>query len=153
MNTLFDVVETAAGVVNELVSVYKGSVEEPFGYVVCGLENLNSGAARLYTIFGAGISDVPWVCLGSGSSYARTLVDLVLAPGTMRTGEAVKTIPTIFTMVSNVQTTVGDGIDICIALDDHSVGAIVHEREVSLDRLRLAFLDAMGVRPSEKRRR
>ncbi len=153
VNTLFDIVEAAANVVNELVSVYKGSVEEPFGYVVCGLENLNSGSARLYTIFGAGISDVPWVCLGSGSSYARTSVDLVLASGTLQTSEAMKIIPTIFTMVSNVQTTVGDGIDICITLDDHAVGAIVHEKEVSLDRLRWAFLDAMGVKPSEKCRR
>jgi len=147
---LFDVVEAAAIVVNELVGFYKGSLEEPFGYVVSGLENLTNGKAQLYTIFGAGISDVPWVCLGSGSSYARPLVDLVLAPGNLYTNEAVKIIPTIFTLVSNVQTTVGDGIDVCVLMDDRGMGAISHEKEVSLDRLRSAVLFATNAAPHKE---
>jgi 20S proteasome alpha/beta subunit len=147
VTALFDVVEAAAVVVNELVSFYKGSVEEPFGYVVSGLENLTNGKAQLYTVFGAGISDVPWVCLGSGSSYARPLVDLVLAPGNLYTNEAAKIIPTIFTLVSNVQTTVGDGIDICVVVDDQGVSDISHKKEVSLDRLRSVFLSATNVAP------
>jgi hypothetical protein len=55
--------------------------------VLAGLENINDGKAKLFTIFGAGLSDVPWICLGSGSSYARPLVDLLLADGGLNTGE------------------------------------------------------------------
>ena len=44
MNTLFDIVEAAANIINDLVGVYKGNMEEPFGYVLCGLENLNTAA-------------------------------------------------------------------------------------------------------------
>ena len=76
---LFDVVETTMSVVNELVNCYRDKVEEPFGYVLAGLENIKSGSAKLYTIFGAGLSEVPWACLGSGSSYARPLVELLRA--------------------------------------------------------------------------
>ncbi|MBA7711748.1 hypothetical protein ES703_120714 [subsurface metagenome] len=48
---LFDVVEITCSVVNELVSYYRDKVEEPFGYVLAGLENLTVGSAKLYTIF------------------------------------------------------------------------------------------------------
>ncbi len=76
---LFDIVEVTCGVTNELVGYYRDKVEESFGYVLAGLENVQSGNARLYTIFGAGLADVPWTCIGSGSAYARPLVDLLLA--------------------------------------------------------------------------
>ena len=54
---------------------------------------------------------------------------------------------TLFTLVSNVQTTVGDGVDICIIKDNQGTGNITHEEEVSLERLRQAILSAMDVRP------
>jgi len=145
INTLFDVVEVVANVVNELVGFYKGTVEEPFGYVLSGLENLGKGNGRLYAVFGAGISDLPWACLGSGSSYARPLVELILAPGDLRVNDAAKAMPAIFTLVSNVQMTVGDGIDICIVKDDRGMGAIAHEKEVNLAGLRSAILDGIDV--------
>ena len=40
VKTLFDMVEVTASVVNELVSYYRDKVEEPFGYVLAGLENI-----------------------------------------------------------------------------------------------------------------
>ena len=143
---LFDIVEIAAGVVNELVGLYRDKVEEPFGYVLAGLENINIGSAKIYTIFGAGLSDVPWACLGSGSSYARPLVELLLAKGDLSIEEAAKTIPTLYSLVSNVQTTVGGGVDICAIKDEQSAGDIIHKNEVSLERLRSAILDVMSVR-------
>jgi predicted proteasome-type protease len=76
---LFDIAEITAGVVNELVGLYRDKAEESFGFVLAGLEDLTGGKAKLYTIFGAGLSDVPLACIGSGSSYARPLVDLLLA--------------------------------------------------------------------------
>jgi len=121
-------------------------VEEPFGYVLAGLENISSGSARLYTIFGAGFSDVPWACLGSGSSYARSLVDLLLADGSLYVDEAVKTMAPLFTLVSNVQTTVGGGVDVCRIKDEQGAGDIVHNNEVSLEQLKSAILNTMGVR-------
>ena len=145
LDSLFDVVEAAAGVVNELVGLYQGRVEEPFGYAIGGLERLNAGSARLYTIFGAGLSDVPWACLGMGAPYARPLVELTLAPGDLGADDAAKMMPTMFSLVSNVQTTVGDGIDVCVIKDSHGIGAIAHEKEVSLAGLRSAILKAMGV--------
>jgi len=146
VTNLFDVVEITASVVNELVAYYKDRVEESFGYVLGGLENLNSGSAKLYTIFGAGFSDVPWACLGSGSSYARPFVELLLEKGDLHVEEAVKAVVLIFSVVSNVQTTVGDGVDVCIMKDDQGIADIVHEKEVSLDQLKAAILGAMDVR-------
>lgn len=142
---LFDIVEITKSVVNELVDCYRDKVEESFGYVLAGLENVSNGMARVYTIFGAGFSDVPWACIGSGSSYARPLVELLLAQGNLSTKEAAKTIPTLFTLVSNVQTTVGGGVDIGIIKDEQSIENIMHKDEVSLSRLRSAILGAMDV--------
>lgn len=140
---LFDVVEITMNVVNELVNCYRDKVEESFGYVLAGLENMSSGIARVYTIFGAGLSDVPWACLGSGSSYARPFVELLLAQGNLLTEEAAKTMPILFSLVSTVQTTVGGGVDIGIIKDEQGIGNIMHEEEVSLKRLREAILGAM----------
>ncbi|MEE9529182.1 MAG: hypothetical protein V3V88_03945 [Dehalococcoidia bacterium] len=142
---LFDIVEITCSVVNELVGYYRDKVEEPFGYVLAGLENIRSGSARLYTIFGAGFSDVPWACLGSGSSYARPLVELLLADGSLHADEAVKTMAPLFTLVSSVQTTVGGGVDICTIKDEQETGNIVHNNEVSLEQLKSAILNTMGV--------
>lgn len=144
---LFDIVEITMSVVNELVNCYRDKVEESFGYVLAGLENLSGGVARFYTIFGAGFSDVPWVCLGSGSSYARPFVEMILAEGNLHTVEAVKVMATLFTLVSNVQTTVGGGVDICAIKDDQGAGNIVHEKDINLERLRQAVLSAMDIRP------
>ena len=138
---LFDIVEITMNIVNELVGYYRDKVEEPFGYVLGGLENITKGSARLYTIFGAGFSEVPWSCLGSGSSYARPLVELLLAQGDLSTDEAARVMPTLFTLISNVQTTVGGGVDICIIKDGKGLGRIVHEGEVNLARLREAILN------------
>jgi len=142
---LFDIVEITISVVNELVNCYRDKIEESFGYVLAGLENINSGIARVYTIFGAGFSDVPWACIGSGSSYARPLVELLLAQGNLSTEEASKTMPTLFTLVSNVQTTVGGGVDIGIIKDEQDIGDIVHEEEADLSRLKSAILTAMDL--------
>ena len=97
---LFDVVEITCSVVNELVSYYRDKVEEPFGYALSGLENLTGGTAKLYTIFGAGFSEVPWACLGSGSSYARPFVELLLVQGDLSTEDATKTMPAIINPMS-----------------------------------------------------
>jgi 20S proteasome alpha/beta subunit len=145
-STLLEVVEVAAAVVNELVACYRNTVEEPFGFVLGGLENLDSGTAKIYTVFGGGFSEVPWVCLGSGSSYARPLVELLLAKGELSTDEAAKTMPAIFTMVSNVQTTVGGGVDTCRILDGQGSGNITHSDEIELSQVRAAFLDAVGIK-------
>ena len=142
---LFDIVEITCSVVNELVGYYRDKVEEPFGYVLAGLENISSGSARLYTIFGAGFSDVPWACLGSGSSYARPLVELLLADSSLHADEVVKTMAPLFTLVSSVQTTVGGGVDICTIKDEQETGNIVHNDEVSLEQLKSAILNTMGV--------
>jgi 20S proteasome alpha/beta subunit len=117
VKTLFDVVEITCSVVNELVSYYRDKVEEHFGYVLVGLENLTRGSAKLYMIFGAGFSEVPWACLGSGSSYARPLVELLLAQEELSTKESARTMPVLFSLVSNVQATVGGGVDVCIIKD------------------------------------
>ena len=53
--------------------------------------------------------------------------------------------PTLFTLVSNVQTTVGGGVDIGIIKDEQGIGGIVHEEEVDLSRLRSAILTAMDL--------
>ena len=143
---LFDIVEITMSVVNELVGLYRDKVEEPFGFVLAGLENINSGNVKLYTIFGAGLSDVPWACLGSGSSYARPLVELLLAQGDISTGEAVKLMPVLFTLVSNVQMTVGGGVDLCIARDNHGLESVVYKEEVSLDGLRAAILSTLNIK-------
>lgn len=145
--TLFDIVEIAAGAVNELVGWYRDKVEEPFGFVLAGLENSSSGSARLYTIFGAGLSDIPWACLGAGSSYARPLVELLLAPGDLSTKEATKAMPTLFTLVSNVQATVGGGVDTCVVEDNHAPESITHSEEVSLEEIRTAILKVLNIAP------
>ena len=144
---LFDIVEIAASVVNELVGLYRDKVEEPFGYALAGLENMKSGSAKLYTVFGAGLSDVPWACLGSGSSYARPLVELLLAPGYLLAEEAARIMPAIFTLVASVQTTVGGGVDICTIRDGQGSGNIIHADEISLTRLKTAMLGAMDIKP------
>jgi 20S proteasome alpha/beta subunit len=145
VKTLFDVVEVTASIINELVSYYRDKVEEPVGYVLSGLENLNSGTAKLYTIFGAGLSDVPWACIGSGSTYARPLVDLLLADGNLNAMDAVKVMPSVYTLVSAVQTTVGGGVDICIVKDEEGIRIIQHREDISLKPLRSAVLNALGI--------
>lgn len=143
---LFDIVEITMNIVNELVGYYRDKVEEPFGYVLGGLENITKGSARLYTIFGAGFSEVPWACLGLGSSYARPLVELLLAQGDLSTEEVARIMPTLFTLVSNVQTTVGGGVDLCNIIDEQGVEEITHEEEATLDTFRKVFLSAINIK-------
>ena len=140
---LFDIVEITASVVNELVNLYRDKVEEPFGFALAGLENVNGGKAKLYTIFGGGLLDVPWACLGSGSPYARPLVELLMADESIHLNEATRIMATIFTMVANVQITVGGGIDICLLRDAKGSDKVSHEKEVNLDFLRKAILDSV----------
>ena len=140
---LFDIVEITCSVVNELVGYYRDKVEEPFGYVLAGLENISGGNAKLYTIFGAGLSDVPWACIGSGSSYARPLMDLLLTYGDLGVEEAVKVIPSLFSLVSNVLTTVGGGVDICVIKD--GAGEIHHFDDVDLKPLRAGIISALAI--------
>lgn len=142
-SSLFDVVEITCGIVNELVNYYRDKVEEPFGYVLAGMKNLTTGSAKLYTIFGAGFSEVPWACLGSGSSYARAFVELLLAPADLSTNESVRVIPTLFTLVSNVQTTVGDGVDIGIIRDKEGTGDIQHFDDIDLQPLRVGIINSL----------
>ncbi|MEE8471446.1 MAG: hypothetical protein V3S51_08965 [Dehalococcoidia bacterium] len=143
--TLFDIVQITSSVVNELVGYYRDTIEEPFGFALAGLENLHSGAAELWTVFGAGLLEVPWACFGAGGSYARPLVELLLAEGDLSTEEAAKVIPVLFTLVSNVQTAVGGGVDTCIVRDGHGPGDVTHRQDVSLDGLRTAILDTLNV--------
>lgn len=146
-STLVEVVEVAAGVVNELVACYHNTLEESFGFVLGGLENLDSGMAEIYTVFGAGFLDASSVCLGSGSSYARPLVELLLADGKLPCDEASKAVPAIFSLVSNVQTSVGDGLDIIVIKDNFGPGNVNREKEIQLDDLRSSILEALGVNP------
>jgi hypothetical protein len=78
-------------------------------------------------------------------------VGLLLTDGNLQVDEAVKTLPTIFSLVSNVQTTVGDGVDISIIRDDKGPDRIRYEKEVSLDRLKAAILDAFDLKLSRRR--
>jgi 20S proteasome alpha/beta subunit len=142
---LFDMVEISISVVNELVGLYKDKVEESFGFVLAGLENVTNGKAKLYTVFGAGLSDVPWACIGSGSAYARPLVDLLLADGNLNAQDAARVIPPLYTLVSNVQTIVGSGVDICIVKDGKGIGDIQHKDDIDLKPLRSAVLNALGI--------
>jgi len=142
---LFDIVEITAGVVNELVSYYKDRVEEPFGYALSGLEDIDHGNAKLYTVFGAGLSEVPWVCHGAVSSYARPLLELLLAEGDLPVDEASKVMAPLFTLVSNVQTTVGGGVDMYVVKDGQRIGQFTHSKEVSLEGLRFGVLKALGI--------
>lgn len=142
---LFDFVEITCSVVNELVGYYRDKIEEPFGYVLAGLENISSGNAKLYTIFGAGLSDVPWACIGSGSSYARPLMDLLLTYGGIGIEEAVKVIPSLFSLVSNVLTTVGGGVDICVIKDGEGAGEIQHFGDVDLKPLRAGIISTLAI--------
>jgi len=141
--TLFDIVEITSEVVNELVARYQGNIEEPFGFAVAGLENVSSGVAKIYTVFSAGLSELPWVCLGSGSSYARPIVELLLTKGALTVSEAAKVMAPLFTLVSNVQMTVGGGVDIASVIDEQGVTEILHRGEVSLESLREAMLDVI----------
>lgn len=140
---IFDIVEITASVVNELVNLYQDKVEEPFGFALAGLENIIRGRAKLYTIFGGGFLDVPWICLGSGSPYARPLIELLLADGNLHVNEATKIISAIFAVVANVQITVGGGIDVCQVSDDKISGNIFHMEEANLDSLRKMILDSI----------
>lgn len=142
---LFDIVEITMSTVNELVGLYRDKIEESFGYVLAGLENFNNGKAKLCTIFGAGLSDVSWACIGSGSPYARPLVDLIFADGDLSTQDAVKVMPSLYTLVSTVQTTVGGGVDICIVKDREGIGDIQHKDDINLKPLRSAVLNALGI--------
>lgn len=142
---LFDIAEITAGVVNELVGLYRDKVEESFGFVLAGLEEVTSGTAKLYTIFGAGLSDAPLACIGSGSSYARPLVDLLLADNSLNTQDAAKVMPALYTLVSRVQTSVGGGMDICIVKDERGAGDIQHQDDIDVEPLRSAMLDALGI--------
>jgi 20S proteasome alpha/beta subunit len=142
---LFDVAEITAGIVNELVGLYRDKVEESFGFVLAGLEDITDGTVKLYTIFGAGLSEVPFACIGSGSSYARPLVDLLLAGDGLNTQEAAKVMPALYTLVSRVQTSVGGGVDICIVKDGEGVGDIQHQDDVDVEPIKSAVLDALGI--------
>lgn len=144
-STLLEIVEIAAAVVNGLADRYHGTVEEPFGFALGGLENLNSGTAKIYTVFGSGFSEVPWVCIGLGGSYARPFADLLFNNGDLKCEDAKRLIPVVFTMVSNVQTSVGGGVDICIIKNEEEIGQIRHNDEISLKSLRLAILNYFGI--------
>lgn len=113
--------------------------------MLAGLEDLSRSTAKLYTIFGAGLSDVPWACIGSGSAYARPLVDLLLAYGDLRAEDVGRAMPPLFSLVSSVQATVGGGADMCIVKDRDGTGEIWHTGEVDLKPLRSAILEAMGI--------
>ncbi len=92
------------------------------------------------------VSQMCLACLGSGSSYARPLVEILLAKGDLSVNQADKTIAPIFSFVSNVQTTVGEGVDVCIFKDEKGIESLVHREEVDLGGLRQAILEAMGVK-------
>jgi 20S proteasome alpha/beta subunit len=144
--TLLDVVEITSTVVNELASYYRDMVEEPFGFALTGLENLNTGDARLYTIFGGGFLEVPWACFGAGAPYARPLVDLLLAKRNLTMEEAAKVIPAIFTLVSNVQMAVGGGVDICCIRDKQGTLDVVHVPEIDLTPLKQLILESINIK-------
>jgi len=72
-------------------------------------------------------------------------VELLLAQGNLSAEGATTTMPTLFTLVSNVQTTAGGGVDISIIKDEQDIGGIVHEEEADLSRLRSAIISTMDI--------
>jgi len=63
----------------------------------------------------------------------------------LKAEDVVKARPSLFSLVSSVQTTVG-GVNMCIVKDGDGTGEIWHTGEVNLKPLRSAILEAMGMR-------
>ena len=74
-------------------------------------------------------------------------MELLLADGGLSVDEASKAMAPLFTLVSNVQTTVGGGVDIYVIRDGQGIGQFTHSKEVSLEGLRFGVLKALGIQP------
>jgi len=95
----------------------KGSLDEPLGCVVAGLDDLTGGAASLWYFAGAGFSKTDFICLGSGDAYALPLADLLLRNQPLTIEQAINIMPLIFMLVERVNVSVAGGPDIFIVKD------------------------------------
>jgi len=74
------------------------------------------------------------------------MVELLLSQAGLLAEEVAKALPLIFSLVSNVQTTVGGGVDLCIIRDNQSIEPVIHNENVPLDELRAAIFDVVGIK-------
>ncbi|MFA4835960.1 MAG: DNA-deoxyinosine glycosylase, partial [Dehalococcoidia bacterium] len=95
----------------------KGSLDEPLGCVVAGLDDLTGGEASLWYFAGAGFSKTDFICLGSGDAYALPLADLLLRNQPLTIEQAINIMPLIFLLVERVNISVAGGPDIFIVKD------------------------------------
>ncbi|MFA4836052.1 MAG: hypothetical protein WC749_08300, partial [Dehalococcoidia bacterium] len=95
----------------------KGSLDEPLGCVVAGLDDLTGGAASLWYFAGAGFSRTDFICLGSGDAYVLPMAHLLLRSRELTTEQAVRILPFLFLLVERVNVSVAGGPDIFIVKD------------------------------------
>ncbi len=121
VNTLLDVVDRVSSLsINMAARYQRGSLDEPLGCVMAGLDRLTTGEAELYCFAGAGFSKTDFICLGSGETYALPVADLLLhqpALSTNQATQATQIFPFLFLLVERVNLSVGEGLDIFIVRD------------------------------------
>jgi len=106
----------------------KGSLDEPLGCVVAGLDDLTGGAASLWYFAGAGFSKTDFICLGSGDAYALPLAYLLLRNQPLTIEQAINIMPLIFLLVERVNISVAGGPDIFIVEDDKQPHRVESEK-------------------------
>lgn len=95
---------------------------------------------------GAGYWDINiFLCVGTGEAYALPTAQLLFGDGSLSVTEVAKIVPYIFTLVSSVNMSVGGGCDVCIVKDSEGHGDISHREEISMELVRSAILNAVGV--------
>jgi hypothetical protein len=115
-------------------------MDERLGCVVTGLNNLNSGKAKLYYFAGAGFSETQFICLGSGDAYALPLADVLLNTKDITTNDAVQFLPLIFLMVERVNVSVAGGPDIFIVKDDDTQPVQIENKDIEEARTRGSYI-------------
>ena len=118
IRTLSDIIDMISLTSINLSGRYqRGSLDEPLGCVVAGLDQLNTGKASLWYFAGAGFSKADFICLGSGDANALPMADLLLRGRGLTTEQAVHIMPLIFMLVERVNISVAGGPDVFIVKD------------------------------------
>jgi 20S proteasome alpha/beta subunit len=139
--TFLDIVSgISSGATNLSTRYQRGGMDERLGCVVAGLNNLNSGKAKLYYFAGAGFSETQFICLGSGDAYALPLADVLLNTKDITTDEAIAFLPLIFLMVERVNVSVAGGPDIFIVKDDNEQPVCIEKENIDESRTRVSYL-------------
>jgi hypothetical protein len=81
-------------------------MDEKLGCVLVGLDNLNSGKAKMYYFAGAGFTETQFICLGSGDAYALPLADASINARNITLEKAATLLPLIFLLVERVTVSV-----------------------------------------------